>query len=443
MNIKKMMASITTLALVGTTMGMFSTLNASADTIGQAWLMMQDGGGDNVTGVSNWSASDAAGAIDIVGNGSYTISFDIPEGCGAEQIDFLGISTDINMYQQDENQVEIYKDMTFDISSIIIDGVEIQYTKSANADGTNDDGATYRLSIYDTWSSRNVQDIDNVVSCSENITINFEVNGLAFDAPDSGNVTTTALVPGASNDETTTTTTATTTTKVQSDVDYSLYNSIINNAGSIVSSKGYDTVYDNLGYYLFDINGDGVEELIVADNFDYEYDATDNVNYVWGYYDIYTIKDGKVVEINQDLDESGEKFFQIAYGTYLSLTVVDGKLAYVVQVTDEDDNNEAMAFIIDGYSELEDGTLSIDYSIEIGTTNEYIELELNSYTDKSALNELTGTINSNDDDDETTTTTTTTTTTSDSPATGDTGLGAVAVAFAAAGLSVIALRKKD
>jgi len=181
MRLRKTLVGVTVLALMSVNVSMFSNLDASADAIGQAWLLMMSGGGDNITGVANFNVSDLAGYIDITGNGSYTISFDIPEGCGAEQIDFLGISTNINMYYQDDNEVEIYKDMTFDISSIVIDGVEIDYTKSDNADGTNDDDVTYRLSIYDTWSGRDVQDIDNVVSCAENITINFDISGIATD----------------------------------------------------------------------------------------------------------------------------------------------------------------------------------------------------------------------------------------------------------------------
>jgi hypothetical protein len=167
--------------------------------------MMQQGSDD--AGVSNWSATDDAGSIEITGNGAYTISYDIPENCGAEQIDFLGISTDINIYEQNADEVEMYKNMTFDIDSILIDGVEIEYNASSNANGVNDDGSTFRLSIYDTWSKRNVQDIDNVVSCASNITINFTVNGIVG-ASDS--VVSTDVV---SETETQATTSATTTTQ--------------------------------------------------------------------------------------------------------------------------------------------------------------------------------------------------------------------------------------
>ena len=69
----------------------------------------------------------------------------------------------------------------------------------------------------------------------------------------------------------------------------------------------------------------------------------------------------------------------------------------------------------------------------------FSELELYNYTDKTVLNELTGSKNNNN----TNTKTTTSTKKTDSPATGDAGLGAVAVAFGAAGLSAFVLRKKD
>ncbi|MCD7801163.1 MAG: hypothetical protein LUG94_08175 [Ruminococcus sp.] len=207
MKLKKLIASVVATVLVGTTMAVASITTVSADTIGHAWLIMQDGGGDNVTGVANWNMTDAAGYIDITGNGNYTLSFDIPEGCGAEQIDFLGISTDINIYQQDANEQEIYDEMTFDISSIVVDGTTIQYSKSASADSTNDDGTTYRLSIYDTWSGRNIQDIDNVVACATNITINFTVSGIKGSEDTSDETTTTTTTTTTSDDDETTTTT--------------------------------------------------------------------------------------------------------------------------------------------------------------------------------------------------------------------------------------------
>lgn len=481
MNIKKFIASITTLALMGTTMSLGSIISANAEeSVGNAWLCFTNGMAEQ------WKAGELGEAVEITGNGSYSLSINLDETQGAESILLLLISTDINIYEEDENGNKLYDDMTFSVDSISIDGNEVEYTgPSAGAVATENDGSSYRLNILNTWGN-SVEDIDANVVNTSNITVNFTVSGLSYDkASEDTTVDTTVAtsedttiantsedvtsdtvsdIVVTTADTTPTTDIITSTDAISTDatsiitaintntattksfaVNYTLYNDIINNAGKNVSSNGYDTVYDNLGYYLFDINNDGVEELIIADNFESEYDSTDNVNYIWGYYDIYTIKDGKVVEIKQDvmgeLDEA-DKFFEVARDTYLSLTVVDGKLAYVW--IDEEDDTQSLAFIIDGYTELEDGSLSVEVTVEDTTKDECEELQLYKYTDKTVLNKLTGTINSNggngnnnnSDSD-------TDTDTSDSPDTGDTGLGAVAVTFAVAGLSALALKKKD
>jgi hypothetical protein len=223
MRLKKFIASVVATALVGTTFAVTGvTMSASADTIGHAWIIMQDGNPDAGAGVANWNATDGAGSIEITGNGDYSLTLNVPENCGAEQVDFLGISTDINIYEQDATETEIYKDMQFNITSIVADGNNIAYNgPGAGAHGVNDDGATYRLSIYDTWSARNTQDIDNNFSCAEYITINFSVTGIkessTGDTTEAGGDTTeangdttsaTSASSSSSSDSTTVTTTS-------------------------------------------------------------------------------------------------------------------------------------------------------------------------------------------------------------------------------------------
>lgn len=428
MNIKKFVAGITTLALMGTTMALGSVFTASADTssnvIGTAYLSFTNGVAEQ------WSAGELGDSVDITGNGDYTLSVDLDENQGSESILLLLISTNINIYAEDGNGNKLYDDMKFTINSISVDGKEIEYTGPSNgAVATENDGISYRYNILNTWGN-SVKDIDGNVVNTSNVTVEFSVSGLDVDNPEVTTVT--DLVPGDSNN------TTTTTSKVANKVDYSLYNDVINKAGATVSSNNYDDIHDNLGYYLFDINGDGVKELIVADSFESELNTENNTNYIWGYYDIYTIKDNKLVEIKQNIVEDDYKFLQIAQDSYLSLTVSDGKLAYVI--LDPDDNSKMyVAFVITGYTEQEDGSLLLTGDAETGDIKDFPELKLYDYTDKTALNELTGSKNSNSTDTKTTTSTKKT----DSPATGDTGLGAVAVAFGVAGLSAFALRKKD
>ncbi len=231
-----------------------STSTPNGEPIGKVWLLMQDGDPSSKAGVSNWESTDPAGYIEVTGNGSYSLSFDIPEGCGAEQIDFLGLRSDINVYQQNADEVEIYKDMKFEITSIVIDGTTIDYNKSANADGTNDDGATYRLSIYDTWSSRNVTDIDNKVTCASNITINFDVVGIVEDTPTPTETSTTTEEP--STETTTTTSSSEVTDKVTGDANV---DGKVSTADLLVLKKHLLGVSElsEAGYTNADINFDG------------------------------------------------------------------------------------------------------------------------------------------------------------------------------------------
>lgn len=429
MNIKKMIAGITTLTLMGTTMAFGSVIGANAD-IKDTYNFALMG---TVGSAQFWN--DDAPVVEVTGDGSYSIELTFDEatesksGTGA-----LIMSTDINAFDYDESGIPANTGINITIDSIEIDGEAIEYTgPSEGAYTLNDDGATLRYNIYNVWGN-SVEDISFDFTVEKSIVVNFSVSGLGEANPEE--TTTPSLVPGDSGDDTTT------TTEVQNKVDYTLYNDIINNAGKTVSNNGYNDIHNNLGYYLFDINADGVQELIIADSFQSEYDSTDNTEYIWGFYDIYTIKDGKVVEIQQDMIEEGQKTLQIAQDTYLSLTVVDGKLAYVA--IDPDDTTQAYAIVIDGYTELEDGTLSLEASLEVGKSSDYAELDLYDYTDKTALNTLTGTKNGNGNNGSNNNGSTTTTgTKSDSPATGDAGIGAVAVAFAAAGLSALVLKKKD
>ena len=363
MNIKKFVAGITTLALMGTTMAFGSVFTASADIKDTYNFSLMGTVGD----AQFWD--NDAPVVEVTGDGSYSIELTFDKttesksGTGA-----LIMSTDINAFDYDEGGVPAKTGINITIDSIKIDDKEIEYTgPSEGAYTLNDDGATLRYNIYNVWGN-SVEDISFDFTVEKNIVVNFSVSGLDRDTP--AVTTATDLVPGASNDNTT-------TSKTEDKVNYSLYNDIINKAGSTVSNNGYDAIHNNLGYYLFDINGDGVKELIIADSFE--------------------------SELNPD------------------------------------DNTKAYAFVITGYTELEDGSLSLTGEIQTGDAKDFSELELYNYTDKTVLNELTGSKNNNN----TNTKTTTSTKKTDSPATGDAGLGAVAVAFGAAGLSAFVLRKKD
>jgi endoglucanase len=142
-------------------------------------------------------------AVAVTGNGDYTLTINIPEGSAAQTIEFLALATDLNKYQQNSDEKEIFSNLSITVNSILVDGEEIAYVASDNALDVNDDGSTYRFSIYDSWSARNVQDIDPNVDNTSSIVINFTIDGIAADGVDTSETsepeTTTADVQDTSD----------------------------------------------------------------------------------------------------------------------------------------------------------------------------------------------------------------------------------------------------
>lgn len=207
MNIKKILSGVVATALVSTTIAISSTnLTASADTVGNAWLCFTNGISQQ------WNAGELGEAISIEGNGDYTLSVDIPENGGAESILLLLISTDINIYEEDEEGNKIYDDMVLSVNSVLVDGVEVAYTgPSDGAVSTENDGVSYRLNILNTWGN-SVNDIDGNVVNASNVTVNFSVSGLAIDKPVENTTTADTTTSTTEN-----TTTADTTTSITED----------------------------------------------------------------------------------------------------------------------------------------------------------------------------------------------------------------------------------
>lgn len=161
--------------------------------------------------VSQWENDGTlAQPVAITGNGDYSITIKLPEEGAAESIQFLALSSTLNSFQENSDEEKIMDKLTFTINSISVDGKEIQYVPSKNALGMEDDGACYRMSIYDEWSSRNVQDIDPNVVNTDSVVINFSIDGIVG-AEDVPQTTTT------SNPDDTTTTTTTSTTPADTD----------------------------------------------------------------------------------------------------------------------------------------------------------------------------------------------------------------------------------
>lgn len=189
---------------------------------------------------SQWDNDGSlADAVPVTGNGDYTLTIEIPEDGAAESILFFALSSDLNSYQQNADEVEIFKDLTITVNSILVDGEEIEYSQSANALSTNDDGSTYRLSIYDEWSKRNIQDINPLVVNTSSVVVNFTIDGIVG----SGEVS--ATEPTVTTIDTTETSESDETTETSEDVS-------LTEDTTVTSESG-----DNVPTVLGDVNCDG------------------------------------------------------------------------------------------------------------------------------------------------------------------------------------------
>jgi hypothetical protein len=161
--------------------------------------------------------------VAITGNGDYTLTINIPEGYGSSVIEFLGMDSTLNSYQQNYLQQNILDEMTWDITSIVIDGVEVAYTPSENSLIMGNDGSSYRKLIYDNWTGKNVKDIDPEVANTKSIVINFTISGIkpTVEETTTPEVTTTP-------EETTTTTEPVTTTAPAEVTTTEVANTVVN-----------------------------------------------------------------------------------------------------------------------------------------------------------------------------------------------------------------------
>jgi hypothetical protein len=425
-NVKKLIASVVTLALVGSAM---VSIPANADTNYTATLEGTVGTGQF------WD--DNASTVAITGDGQYSISFEFSEATQAsEGSGAIILDTDINPYDYiDEDVAETLSDneeiakatgITISVDNILVDGTEIAYN-GPSAGAYVNEKSNLRLNIYNVWGN-DVKDIPFDFNVESEIVVNFTITGLDGDATIGDSDGELPIVTSTPNEEV--------------KVDYTLYESVIDKASQVVTEKGYNNLTNEngkLGYYLYDINGDGVKELIIAEDFSETKETSGNVTQTWvsGYYDVYTIVNGKVVEIDQT-GTDGKKTLAVAANSYLSevkdadIVVKDGKLAYVRTV---DNSDTVQVLYITGYTKDADGTLKLTLVNGTGNKADFPQLTLYDYTDKTPVG------GSKDDSPNTSESTTTTTTAS--PDTGDAGVGTVALAFAVAGLSAIALRKKD
>lgn len=180
-----------------------TTTAVDVDPYGYIWLAGQAGT------YQFWNASDAGvNPIAITGNGTYTATFEITEGDGTGSIECLILDSDINCYQflpEDYDGDDRVGDcgVTFNIESVSLDGVEIEYTGPTDGSMTyGNDGVSLCRNILNTWTSPKVSDIDgSEVTLTDELVVTFTVSGLPTENP-----------PATTSAEETTTTETTTTT---------------------------------------------------------------------------------------------------------------------------------------------------------------------------------------------------------------------------------------
>lgn len=222
-------------ALVGTTM---ATLPVSAE--------VQDSYTFSLVGTVGTAQfwDSAAPTVQVTGDGSYSLQFDIEQPTEAKDgTGAIIISTDINAFDfDDEGNIE-NTGIKIAVDSVEVDGNPIEYKgPSAGAYALNDDGKTIRLNIYNVWGN-DVPDIDFNFTVENSVKVNFTVDGLtdaiANAKGSTGDTTTTDDQPtigdsdnggknptigdsdngkdsGKDSGKTTSTTTATTTAKASS-----------------------------------------------------------------------------------------------------------------------------------------------------------------------------------------------------------------------------------
>jgi septal ring-binding cell division protein DamX len=151
--------------------------------------------------VSQWSIDGSdksdtdpllAEPVAITGNGDYTLTINIPADGAAETILFLALDSTLNSYQQNADEEEILSDITWDITSVLVDGVEIEYVADERSLAVGNDGACWRKTVYSDWSKPGIYDIDPDVVNTQSIVINFTIGGIVGGDNESTEVTTTA-----------------------------------------------------------------------------------------------------------------------------------------------------------------------------------------------------------------------------------------------------------
>lgn len=185
MNLKKMLAMVSALAVSAVPFAGMSVLSAgAAEAVGYAELVGQCGT------LVYWGqdSSDAPAGVtpqkaEITGNGTYTVSWTVNEdGTGTEE--FLIVELKPLGEGVDTFTTDTFEELAVTVDSIKIDGVEATWAANANAYDLrhyeNGVGST-RIYLADGWNINKGETLGIAQDLLESIEVTFTVSGLYED----------------------------------------------------------------------------------------------------------------------------------------------------------------------------------------------------------------------------------------------------------------------
>lgn len=202
MKMRNMIAAVAAMALSAVAVAAMPA--SAADAVGNARFIGQIGA------EQSWDAGDLAGnpGVDITGNGTYTVTWDVTGG--TDTLQFLAVV--ISPVGETENfTTDTFENLAVSVNSVSIDGAPVEgYTASASAINTayyeNGPGVT-RIYLHDDWAGTGTADLPSATNITSSVAVTFTVSGLP-----EGDASTEAGTDATTGDTTAETTATTATT---------------------------------------------------------------------------------------------------------------------------------------------------------------------------------------------------------------------------------------
>ena len=173
MKMRNMIAAVAAMALSAVAVAAMPA--SAADAVGNARFIGQIGA------EQSWDAGDLAGnpGVDITGNGTYTVTWDVTGG--TDTLQFLAVV--ISPVGEAENfTTDTFENLAVSVNSVSIDGAPVEgYAASASAINTayyeNGAGVT-RIYLHDDWAGTGTADLPSATNITSSVAVTFTVSGL-------------------------------------------------------------------------------------------------------------------------------------------------------------------------------------------------------------------------------------------------------------------------